>query len=116
MKYQSKIAAIGVGAYEFKEENMLILFGGRASGGLEDYSLIIEEPKERVKIECGDTLTIGTQSYRVTAVGEKVEETFSTLGHCTVRFDGATEATLPGTLHLEGDYPEYAVGDIITIE
>ena len=64
MKYQSKIAAIGVGAYEFKEENMLILFGGRASGGLEDYSLIIEEPKERVKIECGDTVLSCDGSWR----------------------------------------------------
>lgn len=116
MKYQGKIVAIGAEAQEFKQENMLIFFGSKANGGLEDYSVIIDEPSERVKIECGDTLRIGDQTYTVTAVGVKVEETFSTLGHCTLRFDKATVPILPGTVHLEGAYPEYKVGDIVSVE
>ena len=116
MKYQSKILALGAQAMDFKEENMLILFGPRANGGLEEYSVIIEEPQVPVSIQPGDTLSFGDQRYAVTAVGEKVAETFSTLGHCTVRFDGAAEPVLPGTVHVKGAYPSYQIGDRIAIE
>ena len=69
-----------------------------------------------LSIQPGDTLSFGDQRYAVTAVGEKVGETFSTLGHCTVRFDGAAEPVLPGTVHVKGTYPSYQIGDRITIE
>lgn len=116
IKFESKILSIGEDAADFKEENIVIFFGQRANGGLEDYSLIIEEPQEKVVIEVGDVLHIGQQSYPVTAVGEKVWETFSTLGHFTARFDGADTPVLHGTVHLAGEYPTVQVGDTVIIE
>ncbi|MFQ8689396.1 MAG: PTS glucitol/sorbitol transporter subunit IIA [Blautia sp.] len=115
MKFQSKILAIGESAGEFQLENILIFFGHRANGGLEDYSVIIQEPESPVSLKPGDTLSIGDQEYPVTAVGDKVNETFSTLGHCTVRFDGADTPVLPGSLHVSGAYPLCQVGDVVTI-
>ena len=79
-------------------------------GGKADITITVVEDQP------GDTLSFGDQRYAVTAVGEKVAETFSTLGHCTVRFDGAAEPVLPGTVHVKGTYPSYQIGDRITIE
>lgn len=116
MKFETKIIGIGAQAREFKGENMLIFFGQCANGGLEDYSVLITEPKKPVSICPGDTLCIGKNSYPVTAVGDIASKTFSELGHCTVRFDGAKEAALPGTVHVEGEYPDYQAGDPVSIE
>lgn len=116
MKFKTVIVGIGKQALEFKQDKILIFFGQCANGGLEDYSVLIKEPQERITICAGDLLRIGENAYPVTAVGDKVEETFSDLGHCTVRFDGAGEAALPGTVHVKGDYPEYQTGDSVVIE
>ena len=116
VKYSSKILNIGQQAGDFREEDMVIFFGQRANSGLEDYSLIMEEPQSQVAIAVGDTLRIGDQVYPITAVGEKVQEIFSTLGHFTARFDGADTAALPGSVHLAGEYPAYQVGDPVVIE
>ncbi len=113
-KYTSALLAIGEFAGEMFEENMIVFFGERANNGLEDYSVIIREPGEEIEICVGDTFEIGKHSYKVTAVGGKVKETFSTLGHFAARFDGADEAALPGSVHLDGSVPEIKVGDIVT--
>ena len=116
MKFETEIMGIGDQARDFRDEKILIFFGQRASGGLEDYSVLIKEPRDTVTICSGDVLKIGESSYPVTAVGGKVEETFSDLGHCTVRFDGAGKAALPGTVHVKGDYPDYQTGDRVVNE
>ena len=115
MKYTAKILGIGAQACDFRDENMLIFFGQCAGGGLEDYSVLIREPEETVSICPEDILTIGKFSYPVTAVGDMASKTFSELGHCTVRFDAAREAALPGTVHVEGEYPDCRIGDEVTI-
>lgn len=115
-KYESEILSIGELISEVTDEGMIIFFGQRATNGLEDYSLIISEPTDHVEICVGDILRIGAQEYPVTAVGEKASETFSTLGHFAARFDGATEAVLPGTVHLAGEFPTFCVGDIVVIK
>lgn len=113
MKFKTEITAIGKEAFALADAQKFIFFGEKASYGLEDYSIIINGPKEMIPIAVGDQITIGGVSYPITAVGEKVEETFSSLGHCTVCMDGADKAELPGTIHLKGDYPSFAVGDEI---
>lgn len=79
MKFETEIMGIGDQARDFRDEKILIFFGQRASGGLEDYSVLIKEPRDTVTICSGDVLKIGESSYPVTAVGGKVEETFSDL-------------------------------------
>ena len=115
MKYQSEIKSIGSLALSFREENMLILFGEKANSGIEDYSMIIQTPSAPVSIFPGDVFQIGQASYTVTAVGERVGELFSTLGHCTLCFDAQSQARLPGTIHLKGKYPDCRAGDIVSI-
>lgn len=113
MKFKSKILAIGKSALDFEEEKMLILFGERANSGLEDYSVIIQTPEKSVSIQVGDNFIISDFIFPITAVGEKASETFSSMGHCTLCFDGAGEARLPGSVHLCGPYPSLtADGDI----
>lgn len=114
-KYTSELLSIGEFAGEMIEENMIVFFGERANNGLEDYSVIIREPGEEIEICVGDTIELGSNIFKVTAVGEKVKEIFSTLGHFAARFDGAEEAALPGSVHLDGSIPELHVGDTMTI-
>jgi len=115
MKYKSNIMAIGSMALDFAGENMLILFGEKANSGLEDYSIIIKTPKNPITIHPGDIFIIGEETYTITAVGERASELFSTLGHCTLCFDAAQEARLPGSIHLKGNYPSCEVGAVISI-
>lgn len=115
-KYASEIISIGESIDEIIDEGMLIFFGPRATNGLEDYSLIINEPSEHVEICVGDTLCIGHLEYPVTAVGSKASETFSSLGHFAARFDGATEPVLPGTVHLAGVFPSFSAGDMVVLK
>ena len=49
----------------------------------------------------GDYLVIGEQSFRVTSVGEKVNETLREMGHCTIKFEGKDRSELPGILQVE---------------
>lgn len=45
MKFETEIMGIGDQARDFRDEKILIFFGQRASGGLEDYSVLIKEPR-----------------------------------------------------------------------
>ena len=45
-----------------------------------------------------------------------ISVTLAGLGHCTIRFNGMTEAELPGTLYVEEKaVPEIKVGTTIQI-
>ena len=67
-------------------------------------------------VEKGDIVTIGEYKYQVTCVGEEANKTLEELGHCTLKFDGADEPELPGTICLGGrGIPEAKIGDAITI-
>ena len=56
-------------------------------------------------------------SYKITAVGDYASHNLRTLGHVTLKFDGADKAHLPGYLHLEGKTPsEIRVGGKLIIE
>ena len=113
MKYQGNILSIGANVSELGDEQMLIFFGEQATGGLEDYSYIVPVPEKAVELSVGDCIVIAGIDFPVTAMGNKAMETFNSLGHFTVRFDGNTQAILPGTVHLQGELPDLAVGDTI---
>ncbi|GAA4719388.1 PTS glucitol/sorbitol transporter subunit IIA [Brevibacillus fulvus] len=99
--YANKVKNIGPMASTFLDEKMLILFGTNAPQDLKDfcYSIDIVEPSGEIKE--GQKLLINNEEFAITAVGNLVQRNLTTLGHITLRFDGATTPELPGTLYLE---------------
>lgn len=107
--YQTTIHQLGPDVSAFLAEKMFILFGQNAPAELADYCLLIDVNSVEGDIEAGDKLLFNDNAYRVTAVGSVVKQNLGALGHITLKFDGASEAELPGTLHLEEtdiDVPE----------
>ena len=63
-----------------------------------------------------DATTPDENGYKITCVGEEAPVTLAGLGHCTIRFNGMTEAELPGTLYVEEKpVPEIKIGTTIKI-
>lgn len=115
--YETIINKIGSSVEAFMDEKMLILFGDNAPAELADYCLLINVNPVEGEIEVGDQLVLGGNGYRITAVGEAVKKNLMSLGHITLKFDGSTEAELPGTLYLEeSDINKVQVDAIIKIE
>ena len=115
--FQTEIKKIAANAPLFKEEKMIVLFGDNAPVDLADYCYnIIINPLEG-SIQPGQSVHFDNQTYIITAVGNVVEKNLTNLGHITLRFDGATDAELAGTLYLEAkELPEIKVGTQIRIE
>lgn len=114
--YKSKITAFGEQALDFLSENMLILFAENAPSALAEIAVLHSADELKEDIVVGDRLRIGSQSYKVTAVGSEVNHTFRTMGHCTLKFDGRDTADLPGVLELSGAIPDIKIGDELIIE
>jgi len=115
--YKTVITKLGESINEFLDQGMIITFKDNAPAELAEFCLLHSENDLRKDIQVGDTLKIGERSFNVTAVGDAVNQNLSSLGHITLRFDGAEEADLPGTLVLENkEIGTLSVGDVITIE
>lgn len=54
----------------------------------------------------GQMVKINNDCYRITAVGSVATDNLKQLGHITLNFDSATDAELPGTVHLSGIAPK----------
>lgn len=115
--YTTTITKIGPEAKEFLEQGILITFKNNAPAELADYCILHEINDLKEDIEVGNQLIIGHNTYEITAVGDVVNQNLGTLGHITIRFDGASEAELPGTLSVENKIIQTInVGDTIKIE
>lgn len=115
--YTTVITKLGASIDDFLSEGMLITFKDDAPAELAEYCMLHSENNLREDILVGDTLSIGNESYQITAVGDVVNQNLSSLGHITIRFDGANEVELPGTLSVEKkEVTELNVGDSIKIE
>lgn len=114
--FNTTITNIGAEAEMFQAEKMIILFGENAPESLADYCYNIQLNKASEEITTEMTLTIADTAYSITAVGSVVTKNLNELGHITIKFDGSTEAELPGTLYVEAkEMPEITVGSTITI-
>jgi len=115
--YETQIVDMGAEAEMFQAEGMMILFGEEVPEDLVNYAYIINVNPVEGTIEEGMTLTIGSESYKITAVGDVVNKNLSNLGHIALKFNGATEPELPGTLNLEEkELPQVEAGTTITIQ
>lgn len=114
--YEDKIINIGPMAEEFKSEKMIILFGSEAPAELKDFCYIIDVKPVNGEIHPGQFVYVDGERFEITAVGSAVTQNLGNLGHITIRFDGSTEAELPGTLYLEDKpLPLLAAGTEIKI-
>ncbi|WP_413730061.1 PTS glucitol/sorbitol transporter subunit IIA [Sodalis sp. RH22] len=104
--YESTFVSAGANATESFEDNFIITFAEGAPAEVAEYCFI---HRPNINLEApfnpGSLITIGEQSWLVTAVGEVAETNLRELGHITVRFDGAIKAEFPGTVHVEGPTP-----------
>ncbi|WP_379000212.1 PTS glucitol/sorbitol transporter subunit IIA [Metabacillus niabensis] len=115
-KFETQINKIGPSVSDFLGEKMLILFGENAPAELAEYCLLIDVNAVEDDIKVGDTLQLGNNEYRITAVGDAVKKNLSSLGHITLKFDGSKTPELPGTLYLEEtEIKEVKIGDKIQI-
>lgn len=114
--FETKVTGVGPEAELFKEEKLVILFGENAPNGLAEYCYNIELNKTLGPIEKDMKLCFDDHGYKITAVGNVVVQNLNELGHITIKFDGAMEAELPGTLYVENQpLPTIQTGTTITI-
>lgn len=114
--FKTQVKAIGPEAESLKDAQMVILFGENAPELLADFCYTIEVNATSGAIEVGQTIVFDGTSYDVTAVGNVVQKNLELLGHISIKFDGAREAELPGTLYVEEKtLPEIQVDSVIEI-
>jgi glucitol/sorbitol PTS system EIIA component len=99
--YQSRVTEIGSQVGLFLEEKMFILFNESAPADLRDVAIVHTHCSLEEDIKVGDELVIDNQSFKITSVGSKANETMRDLGHTTVALNGSTESEMPGTICVE---------------
>lgn len=109
------IKEIGPIVETFKEDSLLVLFGGDATPELREISVVhepVEVPNQSIK-ESG-TLQIGNQKYNITKVGSDANANYESLGHISIYFADGDKEILPGAIVVSpSTFPEINVGDII---
>ena len=115
--FETKVVAIGPEALGMIEgANMLILFGEGAPEDLAEFCFTIDNKDLKDRIHVGGRLLIDQQEFPITAVGDVVEKNLRNLGHISIHFDGSTEGSLPGTLHVQSEkLPILQEGTIIQL-
>ncbi len=114
--YETEVVDIGADAQGFKEVNMLIFFGDEAPEALRSSCFIIDVKPLKDKIKVGQTLQIGDNKYKITAVGNEVNRNLGNLGHMAVKFNGDKEAGMPGSIYVEaGNFPKIKKGTKVVI-
>lgn len=104
--FEAKVLKVGPeAAGMIKDANMLILFGEEAPEDLAEYCYKIDNKDLSGSITAGGRLVIDHQEFPITAVGDVVEKNLKNLGHITISFDGSSEGSLPGTLHVQASDP-----------
>ena len=113
--FSTHVMAVGPQVSSFQKGDFIILFGTDVPDELKAYSYIIEKQKVDA-IQPGQILRMDGIAYPITAVGSEVMDTLQTMGHCTIRFNGAKEPQMPGTIYVEKkDVPTLHVGSYIEI-
>lgn len=113
--FSTHVMAVGLQVSSFQKGDFIILFGTDVPDELKAYSYIIEKQKVDA-IQPGQILRMDGIAYPITAVGSEVMDTLQTMGHCTIRFNGAKEPQMPGTIYVEKkDVPTLHVGSSIEI-
>ncbi|MDY4281424.1 MAG: PTS glucitol/sorbitol transporter subunit IIA [[Pasteurella] mairii] len=103
--YETEFTKVGDFARDALTENMLIIFKQGAPADLEDYCFIHSHGELTTALQVGDIAEFDGVAYPITAIGDVASVNLKELGHVTWRFDGATTAEYPGTIHILGEIP-----------
>lgn len=114
--YENKVKGMGECAREFRESNLIVIFGDNAPEEIKDYCYVVDVMPIHGAIAPGQTVIIDGESYKITAVGREAPVTLAGLGHCSFCFSGQTEVDLQGTIYVENKpVPELSAGSTIQI-
>lgn len=114
--YQTTIIEVGDSANDALLDDMMITFKQGAPADIVEFCFIHTHGESCGELAAGNQLHLNDISYPVTAVGEVATQNLRELGHITIRFDGATSAEFPGTVHVNGAVPaKIAVGTVLKI-
>ena len=118
MKYEVEVLKVGEFVPDMLENGDMVIFDDCPNDTLADVCYMQTRSEITAPIEVGDTVLVGTKSYRITAIGEEALHTLQELGHCTFKFDGLPEVELPGQISLDGEeMPDLLnIGDKICIK
>ncbi|WP_232695989.1 PTS glucitol/sorbitol transporter subunit IIA [Brevibacillus daliensis] len=105
MKHLLHVTTTKIGSLvePFLTESTLIIFNDDVPDELHDIAILHTKAELSEPVQVSDLLIIGDKSYSVTAVGDVTNNTLASMGHCTIKFDGATTPELPGTIHVENN-------------
>ncbi|WP_394237708.1 PTS glucitol/sorbitol transporter subunit IIA [Niallia oryzisoli] len=116
---ETKIVEIGELVPEFKEEDLLILFGTSAPPELRDISVVHDwnQQPDNALVE-GGTLEIGNNVYKIEKVGNLANKNFEELGHLSIYFkDDTSVELLPGAILVTpGVYPTLELNNPIVFK
>ena len=122
MKYDVNVTGLGDMALAFLDPAMemrfVILFNDDAPAELAELAILHTKAELTEAPAPGDTMTIGSKTYKVTAVGDEAIHTLRELGHCTLAFTADTEPYRPGCINLDGEIiteADVADGTVIQI-
>ena len=107
MKYNVTVTGLGDMALAFLDPSMemrfVILFNEDAPAELAELAILHTKAELTEVPAPGDTMVIGSKTYKVTAVGDEAIHTLKELGHCTLAFTADTEPYRPGCINLDGE-------------
>ena len=114
--YENTIKDKGACAGEFAANNMFVLFGDSAPDEIKEFCYWVDVAPINGTIAPGQTVEIGDQSYKITAVGEEAPVSLAGLGHCTFNFSGQSTVDMLGTIYVENKpMPQLDAGIVIRI-
>lgn len=118
MIFQSQAVTVGPEASRFLDEGILLIFSAESvMTQIKNYSITIGNIALEDKIKTGQTLVLGSERFKITAVGNIAQENLAKIGHATIKADGSTIAEMPGTIYVEAkSFPNVHVGDVIQVE
>lgn len=100
--YLTEIRELGPEAAEFIGAGLVILFETGAPPELAEMSVLHEPISKRDEPpQAGDVLALGSEEFRITAIGEKAWSNVHELGHVVLKFNGLSETELPGEMYVE---------------
>ena len=111
IKYQGKIISIGPLVDEFKQAGILVFFGKNAPEELVEFSIIHDAIELVEPLNVGDSIFLGEEQFNILSIGDVANTNLANLGHLILKFNGETEARLPGDVNVElRSVPEIKVG------
>lgn len=114
--YSTTIKAWGPSATEFAVEKMVVTFADNVPEALADFVYYVIQNPVLGELAVGQRLSIGEDTWEVTAVGDVARKNLNDLGHLTLVFDGGKEPLMPGAVHVSaGSMPTITPGVSLTI-